>query len=180
MIYAAYTSDGRWTGVTYPARSDAANRYHAGLGESLFAVHDLVEVDGAFVELVPDVDIARTVAVQRMVDWIADFTGRFSAGVPAEEVASWPTKSAAAHAHLVGDPQPMIVAEAGVTGEDTDDLARAIIVKSDLYTAIIARVTGLRRQTATAIAAADTPEAVRAVLLAARDQAEAMQQELGL
>lgn len=115
-----------------------------------------------------------------MADFVAGVTGRYTAGLPLAEVASWPTKRAAAVRHLAGDPQPMIAAEAGITGEAPDDLARAILTKADFYTAIIARVTGLRRQTATAIDAAASPEAVQAVLLAARAKAAALLGEMGL
>lgn len=115
-----------------------------------------------------------------MADFIAGLTGRFTAGLPVAEVASWPTKAEAASRHLAGEPQPMIAAEAEITGEAPDDLARAILAKAALYTAIVARVTGLRRQTATAIDAAPSPEAVREVLIAAREAAEALLGEMGL
>lgn len=115
-----------------------------------------------------------------MADWIMGVTGRFTAGLPLAEVASWPTKASAAARHLAGDPQPMIAAEAAITGEAPDALARIIVAKAASYTAIIASVTGLRRQTAAAIDSATSPEAVQTVLLAARDQAEAMLAEIGL
>lgn len=128
----------------------------------------------------PGIDATRAAARATMATWIVEFTSQFTAGLPVAEVASWPAKSAAARAHLDGGPQPMILAEAAVTGEAPDDLARAILAKADLYTAIIARVTGLRRTTEAQIATADTPEAVAQALQAAQDQARAMAKDLGL
>lgn len=128
----------------------------------------------------PGIDATRATARAAMAAWIVEFTGQFTASLPVAEVASWPAKSAAARAHLDGAPQPMILAEAAVTGEEAEDLARAILAKADLYTAIIARVTGLRRTTEAQIATADTPEAVADALQTAQDQARAMAKDLGL
>jgi hypothetical protein len=137
-------------------------------------------IDGAWVEAVPDIGAARAAALTAMADWISGFTARFTAGYPPEEVAAWPVKAAAARAHLAGIASPLIEAEAALTGEDVDDLAALIAGMADQYEAVIARVTGLRRATRDAIMAAETPEAVTAVLTAAKAQAEAMIEELAL
>jgi hypothetical protein len=129
---------------------------------------------------VADMDSVRSNALSAMADWISGFTARFTAGYPPEEVAAWPVKAAAARAHLTGITSPLIEAEAALTGEDVDDLAALIAGMADQYEAVIARVTGLRRATRDAIMAAETPEAVTAVLTAAKAQAEAMIEELAL
>ena len=128
----------------------------------------------------PGIDATRAAARAAMAAWIVEFTSQFTAGLPVAEVASWPAKSAAARAHLDGATQPMILAEAAVTGEEADDLARAILAKADLYTAIIARVTGLRRATEAQIATADTPEAVADALAASQKSALSMAAQMGV
>ena len=105
---------------------------------------------------------------------------RFTDGVPNEEVASWAVKAETARAYLAGQPAPMIEAEAAITGEAPETLAASIVAKSDAYTAVIARVTGLRRSTNAAIAAAPTEELVWATIEVARAEAKSMAQSLGL
>ena len=184
MQFAVRTSDGRWTGVVYDAVNDAIRAHHAQYAEALVPVSALRQVgdDAQPVWEADEADIAahRAAASAVMASWIADFVGRFTVGLPVAEVASWPTKSAAARAHLAGHPQPMIEAEAAITGETADALARAIVAKSDLYTAIIARVTGLRRTAEAQIGAAETPEALARVLAEAQDQALTLAKDLGL
>ena len=68
----------------------------------------------------------------------------------------------------------MIEAEAAITGEDPEALAHAIVARAAQYTGLIARVTGLRRQTSAALEAAPTAEAIAEVLAAALGQAEAL------
>lgn len=128
----------------------------------------------------PGLDEVRAAALQDMAAWIERFTGQFTAGVPAAELASWPVKAQAARAHLAGDPQPLIEAEAAITGEPADDLARKVLAKAAMYEAIIARVTGLRRATEAGIQAAGSPEAVRQALDGALAAAGQMIGDLGL
>ena len=117
---------------------------------------------------------ARLAAHKKLAAAIADLTGHVTDGLPLAEVASWPTKAEAARRHLSGDPQPMIEAEAAITGEDPEALAHAIVARAAQYTGLIARVTGLRRQTSAALEAAPTAEAIAEVLAAALGQAEAL------
>ena len=117
---------------------------------------------------------ARQAALVALAVRLTDLTGRFTDGLPLAEVASWPTKAEAATRHLAGEPQPMIAAEAAITGEDPEALARAIVARAAQYTGLIARMTGLRRQTSAALEAAPTAEAIAEVLAAALDQAEAL------
>jgi hypothetical protein len=122
----------------------------------------------------------RTQANAAMTAWIDRFLGQFTAGVSPAELASWPVKATHARAHIGGAPQPMIMAEAAITGEDAGALAQKIVAKSDAYEAIIASVTGLRRATEAAIAAADTQEAVAAALDTAKETAGKMAAQLGI
>lgn len=123
---------------------------------------------------------AKTVAIQRMLLWITSFLSQFTAGVPDDEVKSWSRKAEAARAHLAGTPQPMILAEAAITGEDPKALAAKIAAKADAFELIMASVTGLRRATETAISAATTPEEVSKALTAAQETALSMAAKLGL
>lgn len=158
------------------------------LGEGEFAVWD---GEAWRVELIPapepipeptppTLDQVRASAKSAMLLWIDGFLAQFTAGVPAAELASWPVKAERARLHIAGNPQPMIVAEAALTGEDAMALAQKITAKADAYEAIIARVTGLRRATETAIAEAKTPKAVERVLDAAKDKATQMAAQLGV
>lgn len=122
----------------------------------------------------------RAQAATGMAAWIAHFLEQFTAGVSPAELASWSVKAERARQHLAGVPQPMITAEATLTREPPNVLAKKIVAKSDAYEAIIARITGLRRATEAAIASAKTPEAVAAVLKSARAQAEALAASLGI
>ena len=115
-----------------------------------------------------------------MVGWIAAFLSQFTAGVPDDEVKSWSRKADAARAHLAGTAQPMILAEAAITGENPDALAAKIVAKADAFELIMASVTGLRRVTEAAISAATTPEEVSAALAAAQKTALSLAAQMGL
>jgi hypothetical protein len=128
----------------------------------------------------PSIDDIRAQGVSAMANWIAQFLSQFTAGVSPAELASWSVKAERARQHLAGSPQPMIVAEATITGEDADELAAKIFAKSAAYEAIISRTTGLRRATETAIAQAETPEVVAAVLSNAQTKATEMAAKMGL
>ncbi len=128
----------------------------------------------------PSLDQVRAAADAAMMGWIDGFLAQFTAGVPPAELASWPVKAERARQHIAGDPQPMIAAEAALTGEDAMALAQKIVTKADAYEAIIARVTGLRRATEAAIAEAKTAKAVAAALEVAKDKATQMAAQMGL
>lgn len=128
----------------------------------------------------PSLDDLRKAAQAKVLAWATEFGARFTAGYTVEEVASWGTKAAAARAHLAGEDQPIIIAETEVTGEDPADLARTILAAAELYQAIVARITGLRRATMAAIDAAETAEAVEAALTAALASARGLAAQLGL
>jgi hypothetical protein len=115
-----------------------------------------------------------------MVGWIDGFLAQFTAGVPEDEVKSWPSKAAAARAHLAGVAQAMILAEAAITGEDPDALAAKIVAKADAFELVMASTTGLRRVTEAAISAAATPEEVSAALATAQKTALSLAARMGL
>lgn len=123
---------------------------------------------------------AKARATSGMVAWISALLASLTAGYPPEEVASWPVKAAAARLHLSGAPQAMIEIEAQITGEAPDDLARSIVARADKTAAIMAATAGLRRTTAAAIAAAETPEAVAGALAEAQKSALSMAAQMGL
>jgi hypothetical protein len=123
---------------------------------------------------------ARAIAIAAMTARIDQFTAQFTAGVPAAELASWPTKAAAAELVLAGGTSPIVTAEADALGQDPKAVATKIAAKSAAYTAIIGAVSGLRQSTEAAIKAAATPKAVDAALVGAQAAAGAMAIKLGL
>jgi hypothetical protein len=102
--------------------------------------------------------------------------------VPESERASWPTKEVAARAVLSGSGAPyqiaMLQAECDLTGEALMDLAAKIVENAEKYIVISGLIAGQRR---VVMAALDemafgtvTVAEVEAVLVSAREQAEAM------
>ncbi|MDP4033640.1 MAG: hypothetical protein Q8P60_12455 [Pseudorhodobacter sp.] len=132
----------------------------------------------------PSLDEVKASARAAMLAWINDFTAIFTVDTPADERLSWDAKEAAAAAQIAGNADPRQVAlladEATITGETVDNLALLILANADLYRAVIARVSGLRRTTRVAINAAESPEAVQAVLDAAKARALALAASLGV
>lgn len=126
-----------------------------------------------------DLETARRVAHRDVAEWIGAALAGYTAGIPPEELASWPLKAAAAKLHLAGDPQAMIADEAALTGEDPDDLAALIVSMNEPYTRVIASLTGLRRMARQKLDAAktagDVAAARAAVLAIAGDLAGALQ-----
>lgn len=136
---------------------------------------------GKIVDQLPSLEEVRAEALARMRAWIAEFVGQFTQGVPAAELASWPAKAAAARAFLAtGIEQSLISAEAAVTGEPADRLAKRIASKAEAYEHIIARVTGLRRATEAAVTTAETPAEIQAALEKGLRDAKSMILALGL
>ncbi len=123
-------------------------------------------------------------AKRAMLAWIDNLTGIFTADTPIDERLSWDAKEAAARAWLAGTASveqiALLDAECAITGETRDNLALLILANADLFRAVIGSVSGVRRTTSDAIDAAETPEAVQAVLDAAKAQALAMAAALGI
>jgi hypothetical protein len=123
---------------------------------------------------------AKAAGSAEMLAWITGFLGQFTAGVPDDEVKSWPRKAEAARAYLAGQPAPMILVEAEITGENRTILSQTIAAKASAYEAIISTTTGLRRKTEAGIAAATSPDQVQAVLIAAKTTAAKLAASLGV
>lgn len=144
--------------------------------------------NGGWEAVLPDPVVALAAAKAHgqaaMLAWISDFTAQFTGDTPLDERLSWDAKEAAARAQIAGaaDAQQaaLLADEAALTGETVDNLALLILANADLYRAIVARVAGLRRLTRDAINAAETPEAVQAVLDGAKAQALALAAALGI
>ncbi len=115
-----------------------------------------------------------------MLQRIEAFTAQFTAGVPAAELASWPTKALHAELVLSGGTSEMIDAEAAALGISAQTVAEQIAVAAAKYTSIIGAVTGMRRKTEAGIAAAETPEQVQVVLDGALQTAQGMAEAMGL
>ncbi|PKP71843.1 MAG: hypothetical protein CVT82_00280 [Alphaproteobacteria bacterium HGW-Alphaproteobacteria-4] len=132
----------------------------------------------------PPLDEVKSRAISAMLAWAGDFMGRFTADTPLDERLSWDAKEAAARAHIAGTADAaqveLLQAEAALTGETVDNLSLLILANAELFRQIVGRVSGLRRVTRDAINAAETPEAVQAVLDVAKAQALAMAAALGI
>lgn len=129
---------------------------------------------------VPALDEHKQLAVATVASFATAFTNKFVEGISSVEVASWSTKAAAARAHTTENPNPLILAEADLTGENPTELAALIVAKADVYESIIARVTGLRRSLVSSIDAASSAEAVNATLAAGLADANALAAQLGI
>jgi len=173
----------RWDGGAWEVVTDLRGTEYwlpDGSKHTIEALGDALPDDALDVAPAPALSGVKREAHVAMLDWIENLLSQFTAGVPAVEVASWSQKADAARSFLAGDAAPQVTDEAAITGEDPQDLSLAVVAKADLYTAIIARATGLRRATVLAIDAAETPEAVAAAIASAKASAEVMLADLGL
>ena len=147
-----------------------------------------VEIGGEWVQQWDVIDLpieqqlenTREYAHKCLTEWVERFLQRFVGGVPAAEMASWSTKADRARAYLAGSASAMIETEAQLRGITGEQMARTIVARSDAYEAIIAAVSGLRGVTQAAIEAAETPEAIEAVIEGAMARAEALKTQMGL
>lgn len=171
---------GYWqTGNDVPA--DILNGYPAGTIEvPLRPGPDYVWLEEGWQPGVPDIDAIRGRGNAAIVSWIEGFLAQFTQNTPETEITAWPTKAVAAAAHLAGNRQDMIEAEALITGEDPDELATVIQAKATLFIAIIARMTGLRRMASKDIADANTAGQVQTAVDNALATAHDILAELGL
>ncbi len=110
----------------------------------------------------------RTRALNDLAAWMEAATRQLTGPVPLDEKLAWGLKEAAARAYLDEACTPeqlaLLSGEAQVTGEDPGDLALDILLNADSYRAAIAMLTGLRRKTALAIAAATDADEMAAHL----------------
>jgi hypothetical protein len=171
---------GYWQ-VTGEAADGTLSGYPAGTVEVPLRPDTRYDWDGsAWVLLVVDITIVRATAISAMLARINAFTATFTDGVPITELASWPTKATEAAKVIAGGSSAMITAEAEALGQVPMLVAETIVARSDLYLAIIGRVSGLRRKTEAAIAAATTAAQVDAAMQAALIEAQALAGSLGL
>ena len=122
----------------------------------------------------------RANAIAAMIARIDQFTAQFTAGVPKDEMASWPTKAAGAEVVLSGGTSAIISAEAATLGVDAMTVATDIATRSTQYAAIIGAVTGVRRSAEAGIAAAGDQAEVDAALAAAMATAVSIATSMGL
>jgi hypothetical protein len=111
---------------------------------------------------------ARARAETRLSEAIEAATLMLTGTVPLTEKLSWTAKEEAARAWVAGLADPaqraLLEGEAGVTGEDPGDLAARVLRNAEAWRLAIARLSGLRRRTVAALAAAPDPAAIEAVL----------------
>lgn len=87
---------------------------------------------------------------------------------PQSEKEGWPTKLAAAEAHLAGSASQMqtdmLMTEANIVGITVDQLAQAIVAKAAWFAKVNATISGMRQKAFAAIDAATDQAGVDAVL----------------
>jgi hypothetical protein len=175
-----HPSRGYWQTISAPSVEIIAS-YPEGTVEVPLKPGSGYEWDGsAWGLLAFDIAIVRATAISAMLARINAFTATFTDGVPITELASWPTKATEAAKVIAGGSSEMITAEADALGQTPLFVAKTIAARSDLYLAIIGRVSGLRRKTEASIAAATTAAQVDAEMQAALIEAQALAGSLGL
>ena len=137
-------------------------------------------VNGNWVAVRVDISETRANAIAAMIARIDQFTAQFTAGVPKDEMASWPTKAAGAEVVLGGGDSAIISAEAEILGLDAIAVATSIAAKSAQFSAIIGAVTGVRRAASAEIAAADDQAEVESALDSAMATAVSIAESMGL
>ena len=164
---AKYTSGGSILatidGVEMTIPNDPSNRHYAEL------IANGVTIEPVAVPTLADI---RAHAIAAMGHQIDVFTAQFTSGVPAAELASWPTKTSEAEKVLEGGTSAMIDAEAKMMGQTAQEVATVIAETSAEYTTIIGKVSGLRRKTEAAINKATDEAGVADVLKEALLEAE--------
>jgi hypothetical protein len=173
---------GYWQ-VTGEVSDDALSGYPAGTVEVALRPDANAQWDGAAWTAEPQdpaalLAAARAEAVIQMRGFIAAFLQPFVQNATLEEVASWPSKAAAARAFKAGTATAaqlnMLKVEADLYAVSLADHAAKVIRKADPYEPIIVSVTALRSLTEQAIAAATTPAEVAAALATAKARADAV------
>ena len=120
-------------------------------------------------------DAARATAKRAMLDWINGFLAQFTTGVADSEPLYWDRKEAVARSYAAGaataEGKSIIEVEAALTGEKPDELAALIIGHGVVYSQVMAITTGLRRDTAAKIDAAEDLSTIPAILADAQAKA---------
>lgn len=156
-------------------------------GDELFfdgvsvAEADLILADLDVVAAADAISGLREAAKRQVVAWIDRLTEQLRAGIPLDEVASWPVKSAEARAFLAnGTVAPILQVEADLVGLTLTEVAETINARAVLYETVVGAVAGIRRNTVAAIDAATDAEGVALALDEALATASAKATELGL
>jgi hypothetical protein len=130
---------------------------------------------------IPSLEEVKADAKRQMVAWIDRLTEQLRAGIPRDEIASWPAKSAEARAFLaIGTVAPILQVEADMVGLTLTEVAETISARAVLYETVVGAVAGIRRNTVAAIDAATDAEGVALALDEALATASAKATELGL
>ena len=121
-------------------------------------------------------------AKRSVIGWINALTEQLTSKYSTIEIAGFVAKKIEAEKVQGGEPGPfpMLESEATLTGETVTDLAAVVLTKDAAYEAITATVTGLRRNTFTAIDAATGAPDVQAAIDAAKVSASGMAEAMGL
>jgi hypothetical protein len=131
-------------------------------------------------EVYPDIQSARVA----MLGFIERLTDQITNQYPKAEVSAWGSKAEAARAVIAdtarADQVALIQDEADIVGTTLADQAEAVVTKAVVFEAIVAKVSGLRQATDTALVAATTSTEREAVLDAATIQATTLASEYGL
>lgn len=130
----------------------------------------------------PPLSEIKAAARARVIEYADATTARITSHYPAAEVASWPLREIEARELALNPeaPAPWLRAAAAATGQEVQQLAQSVLAKAAGFAQIVAAVEAVRTQADTALAAADTPEAVEAVLASLKARADALAKQMGL
>ncbi|MBT2130126.1 hypothetical protein [Aliiroseovarius lamellibrachiae] len=145
------------------------------------------EVDGEaqffeFAPPPPPIEVIQAEAKHSVIGWINALTDQLTSKYSTIEIAGFVAKKIEAQKVQDGEPGPfpMLESEASLTGETIHELTTVVLAKDAAYEAITAAVTGLRRNTFTAIDAATSASDVQTAIVAAKVSASAMAEAMGL
>jgi hypothetical protein len=126
---------------------------------------------GELESVLPDIEEERAYALRQVIGILASAQEAVTGQVTPAEMASWPSKADAARGWLADQTKAvptLIAGEATLRSKTPLQVATRIAQKADAWEVVIAAHTGLRGNAEEAIAAAATPEEVRAALTALR------------
>lgn len=127
----------------------------------------------------PNADAAKAA----LTAWAEAATAAITGPVPADEKIAWPAKEAAARAILAGeasaDQVTLVGTEAAITGEAVAELCGKIVARADLFRAVVAAVSGIRRK-ASRLIDESQPAEFPEILIDARIAAQQAAAALGL
>jgi len=137
------------------------------------AVRDWIATKGNKVgPAVLDLEVEKSKAVTKLDGVFAQDMTAAVGTISTEERDTWSAKEGAARA-MIADPanvDPMLQAEADMTGESVDDLAISIVTKADAYRLIAGQTAGRKRRDVALVEAATTVEEVHTIVAAVVQQ----------